>query len=271
MNGGFGGLWNYVRRFLSQRSESVVTTFQARLPSRLEEAQFQATIRMAWLPGALMDGRRRATAELQLLEVARAAAQGYSVLNPDEARAAIDLALFDCGQTDADTELVAADAKIEVNPHDRRMAEDHEDLRRETALAREARREEVERLKLLADQVLATPTLARLWWLEGKPEKLELLVAKDKGEIFEKVAELFGASAEPPATDPIAELIRLFLEGLDARLREHLISQLPLVFTSYERGDLADRLDSYQHTRTYPGVDVSIGNVDRHASSPGLG
>jgi len=49
------------------------------------------------------------------------------------------------------------------------------------------------------------------------------------------------------------------------------ISQLPLVFTSYERSDLADRLDSYQHTRTYPGVDVSLGDADRHASSPGLG
>lgn len=271
MNGGFGELRSYLWRFFSRRSESVVTTFQARLPSRLEEAQFQATIRIAWPPGALIDGRRRATAELQLLEGARSAAQGYSVLNPDEARAAIDLALFDCGQTCIDPELVAVGAKIEVNPHDRRMAEDHEDLRRETGLAREARREEVERLRLLADQVLATPTLARLWWLESKPEKLELLVAKEKDEIFEKVAELFGASAERPASDPIAELIRLFLEGLDARLRDHLISQLPLVFTSYERGDLAGRLDSYQQTRTYAGADVSIGDVARHTSSPRLG
>jgi hypothetical protein len=46
---------------------------------------------------------------------------------------------------------------------------------------------------------LATPTLARLRWLEGKPEKLELLVGTEKDEIFEKVAELFGASAERPA------------------------------------------------------------------------
>jgi hypothetical protein len=268
MNGGSGGL----RSFFSRRSESLETTLQARLPSLLgEEAQFQATITMAWLPGAPIDERRQATAELRLVDVARSVARGYSVLNPDEARAAVDVALWDRGLTVTDAELVAVGAKIEVEPHDRRMAEDHEDLRRETALARQARWEEVERLRLLADQVLATPTLARLWWLEGKPDNLEKLVGEGKDKMFEKVAELFGAPAERPAADPIADLIRLFLQGLDPRLREQLISQLHLVFKSYERGDLADSLDSYQHTRTYPGADASVGDVDRHASSSGLG
>jgi hypothetical protein len=219
----------------------------------------------------VVDERRQAIAERQFLGAARSAASGYSVLDPDEARAAIDFALWDRGLSDADTELVRVGAKVEVDPDDRRMAEDHENLRRQTALAREARREEVDRLRLLADEVLSTPTLARLWWLEGKPGKLEDLVIKGKDEMFEKVAELFGAPDEPTTTDPIADLIRLFLQGLDPRFREQLISQLRLVFTSYERGDLADGLDSYQHTRTYPGVDVSIGAADRHASSPGLG
>lgn len=264
-----GGLRNYVLSFLSRRSESVVTTFQARLPSLLgDEAQFQATITMAWPPGTLIDGRRQSAAELQLLQVARSVAHGYSVLNPDEARAAIDLALWDRGLTDAGAELVAVGARIEVEPHDRRIAEDHEDLRRETALAREARREEVERLKLLANQVLATPTLARLWWLEGKPGNLENLVAKGKDEMFEKVAEIFGASAERPATDPIAELIRIFLQGLDVRFREHLIRQLRMVFASYERDDLALRLDGYQHLG-HLDVGVRAEGIDGHAPSTG--
>ncbi len=72
----------------------------------------------------------------------------------------------------------------------------------------------------LADQVLSTPILARLWWLEGKPDNLEKLVSKGRDEMFEKVAELFTTSAERPVADPIAELIRLFLQGLDPRFRD---------------------------------------------------
>jgi len=45
---------------------------------------------------------------------------------------------------------------------------------------------------------------------------------------------------------PIAELIRLFLQGLDDRFRAQLIDQLCLVFSAYERDDLAARLDAHQ-------------------------
>jgi hypothetical protein len=49
-----------------------------------------------------------------------------------------------------------------------------------------------------------------------------------------------------PAADPIAELIRLFLQGLDGRFRERLIDQLRLTFSAYERDDVAAGLDAYQ-------------------------
>lgn len=123
---------------------------------------------------------------------------------------------------------------------------------------------------MLAEQILVTPTVARLWWLEGNPGKLEDLVAKSEKGIFEKVAEFFGVPAENPAADPIAELIRLFLQGLDARFREQLISQLRFVFTSYERGDLARMLDGYQHPRASPGQDASLADVDGYAPRSGL-
>lgn len=270
MNGSRGGLRDYLVRFLSRRYDPVVTTFRARLASTLPEAQFQVTIRMTWPPGIAVDQRRQAVAERQLLEVVRSIASDYSVLDPDEARAAIDVALWDRRLRDADTELVVASARIEVGPDDRRFAEQQEGLRRETALARESRAEEVERLRVLADQILATPTLARLWWLEGKPGKLEDLVAKGKDGMFEKVAEIFGASTEHPPADPIADLIGLFLQGLDTRLREQLISQLHWVFNSYERPDLAGRLDGYQHPRAHLGDGISHAQVDGHAPDPGL-
>jgi len=270
MNGAVGRLRNYLRRLLSSRSDPVMTTFRVRLPSALAEAQFEATITMMWPPGIVIDQRQQAIAERQLLEVARSIARNYSVLDPDETRAAVNLALEDRGLRDADLELVMASAKIEVGPDDRRIAEEREGLRRQTALVREARLEEVEQLRVLADQILATPTVARLWWLEGKPGKLEDLVAKSKEGMFEKVAELFGVPTERPAADPIAELIRLFLQGLDARFREQLISQLRFVFTSYECSDLAERLDDYQHPRACPAHDASPADIDGHAPHPGL-
>jgi hypothetical protein len=270
MNGAAGGLWNYLRRILSSRSDPVVTTFRVRLSSELAEAQFQATITMMWLPGSVPDQRQRAIAERRVLDTVRPVALRHSVLDPDETRAAVDLELWDRGRADADNQSVVTRVDILVDPDDRRLAEEREALWRQTALAREARLAEVERSRALADEILATPTLARLWWLQGKPDKLQELVAKGEEGMFEKVAELFGKPAEIQPTDPIAELIRLFLQGLDARLREQLISQLRFVFADHERPDLVARLDDYQHPRAGPGHGVSPAGADGYAPARGL-
>jgi hypothetical protein len=270
MNDSAGRLWNCLRLRLSARSDPVVTTSRVRLPSAFPEAQFQATITMVWPPGIVPDQRQRALAERQILDTARPVARQYSVLDPDEARASVDLELWGRGVTGDDSQLVMASTSIEVDSDDRRLAEECEALRRQTALTREARLEEVERLRVLADEVLANPTLARLWWLEGKPGKLEDLVAKGKEETFEKVAELFGKPADIQPADPIAELIRLFLQDLDSRLREQLISQLRFVFADHERPDLVAGLDGYQHPRAGPDQGFSAAEVDGNAPTRGL-
>lgn len=249
MSGIPGWLQNELRRFLSPRSDPVTTTFRARLPSALAEAQFKATITMTWQPGVAIDDHQQAIVGRRLISLARSVAREYSVLDSDETQTAVNLVLGDHCLREAGRELVAASAQIEVGPDDLRIAEEREGLRRQTALAREERLAEVEQLRLLADQILATPTVARLWWLEGKPGRLEDLVAKGKDEMFEKISELFGMPADRPTADPIAVLVQLFLQGLDARFREQLISQLGFVFTSYERVDLADMLNGYEHPR----------------------
>jgi hypothetical protein len=262
MNGAARGLWSYLRRILSSRSDPVVTTFRARLPSQLEEARFQVTITMMWLSGIVPDQRQQAIAERRVLDAARPVALRYSVLDPDETRAAVDLELWDRGLADTDSQPVVTSVDVHVDSDDRRLAEEREALRRQTALARKACLADVERSRMLADEVLATPMLAQLWWLEGKPGKLQDLVAMGEKGMFEKVAELFGKSAEIQPADPIAELIRLFLQGLDARLREQLISQLRFVFADHERPDLVARLDDYQHPRAGPGEGVSPAATD---------
>lgn len=146
MNGTRRVLRTYLRRILFARSDPVVTTFRFRLPSVLAEAQFQATIAMVWPPGVSVDQHQQAVAERRLLDVARSTASSYSVLDPDETRTAVNVALADREPRGADLGLVAASVTIEVGQDDRRLAEEREGLRRQTALAREARLEEVERV-----------------------------------------------------------------------------------------------------------------------------
>jgi len=75
------------------------------------------------------------------------------------------------------------------------------------------------RRRAITQLLIPTKPARRSTWFEGKPDKLEELVAKRKDEMFDKIAETFGAPSERPAAEPIAELIRLFLQGLDPRSR----------------------------------------------------
>ena len=95
MSGIPGWLQNVLRRFLSPRSGPVMTIFRARLPSVLAEAQFKATMTMMWQPGVVIDEHQQAIVGRRLISLARSAAREYSVLDPDETRAAVNLVLGD--------------------------------------------------------------------------------------------------------------------------------------------------------------------------------
>jgi hypothetical protein len=229
--------------------DMTVTAFRARIASELPEAQFQVTIQTGWPQGGKVGQVPRSLAEQHLLRVAQMAASEYSVLDLDEARAEIDLQLFrNLSPEGSELPPVAAwVSRIDAGPDDQHLAEGHEALRRQTALAQFEQAEEVKRLRMLGDQVLADPTLASLWWLDGKPDRLEELIRADKKKVFENVADLFSAVGEGLAVNPIAQLIRVFLEDLDGSCRQQLIKQLTVVFRAYEHHDLADQLDSYWH------------------------
>lgn len=237
MNGISMALRCRLRRVLSQCLDPVPATFEARLPSEIPEAKFHAVIEATWPPGTNAGQSMRSLAG-RLLDVAQPVANRCSVLDRDGAWAALDLALLNDASVQGCGLISLSVTDLRVGPEDRCLAERRETLRRETALA-QAR---AENMRVL----LADPTTARLWWLENSPGKLEKLAEQKMDGIFEKVATLFGESARRPAADPIAELIRLFLQGLDGRFREQLINQLHLVFSAYERDDLAMRLDAYQ-------------------------
>jgi hypothetical protein len=265
MNGLAWPLRRYVQRIITRRSDPTVTTFRVRLPSELREAQFQATIRMEWPPGRHIDRVLQSVVEQHLLGAARSAAKNYSVLDPHEACAAIDLELFGHLQPEGtDIYPVAASvAEIAADLEDQHLAESQEALRRQTALAQAERTEEVKRLRILGDEILTDPMLARLWWLDGKPDRLEKLVELGNNKVFEDVVGLLSTPAEQLAAEPITELIRIFLQDLDPPYREQLIRQLQFVFRSYERIDLAGKLDSHHHPAvSSSGQQGRIGDFD---------
>jgi hypothetical protein len=226
-----------LRRILSQRLDPVPAKFRARLPSEIPEAQVQAVIEAIWPPGTNADQSMRSLA-YRLLDVAQPVANKCSVLDPDKAWAAIEQALLNDSGLRESGLITLKVTDVRVGPDDRSLAEKQEALHRETAFTQA----KAENMRVL----LADPTTARLWWLENNPGKLEKLAEQKMDDIFEKVATLFGESAGRLAPDPIAELIRLFLQGLDGRCRERLINQLHLVFSAYERHDLAAGLGAYQ-------------------------
>jgi hypothetical protein len=236
------------RRITTRSAHIHVTTFTARLPARPRESCFHVKVQLTWTTGKEADVRLQSATEQTLLSAARATALSYSVLDSDEARAAINLELDRniSHQEEEDGPSAAIVTEILVLPDDRHMAETYEALLRETALTRTQQREKLERLRILSDQVLSDPALAGLWWLDNKPDKLPELVTLGKKKVFEEAVSLFGTSSEHATPDPIPELIRLFLHDLGPDLRQQLIERLHLVFISYERPDLAGQLDLYR-------------------------
>ncbi len=233
MNGISVPLQSRLRRVWSQSLNPIPANFKARLPSEIPQAHFHAVIETTWPRGTNAGQSIRSLAD-QLLGVAQPVARRCSVLDRDEAWAAIERALLNDASVWESGLITLTVSDVRVGPEDQSLAEQQETLRRETALAQA----KAENMRVL----LAEPTTARLWWLENSPGKLEKLVEPKMDGIFEKVAALFGQSTGRPAVDPITELIRLFLQGLDGRFRERLVDQLRLVFNAYERDDLAARL-----------------------------
>lgn len=216
------------------------TSFGARLPSSLPEAYFQATVHVTWPPRreGLSPGLI-AKAEQQLRGTLSLTVRQHSVLHVAEAETAVNLALNNSLRlTDAGIQVLAAEAALTAEPAGAELAEQYEALQRDTALATATQHAQVDRLRVLGDHILIDPTLARLWWLDGKPEKLPEMVKMNK--VFEDAATLLTARGESSRTNPIAELIQTFLHDLTPGHRELLLKQLQQIFLAYERADLAD-------------------------------
>jgi hypothetical protein len=225
------------------RDEVLPVQYSARLPSRLAGAWFRAGVLALGPPGSAEPVTDARVYE-RLIGAARAVSQHYSVLDDAEACNAVKIALSDHSQlADLDVRLEILHVELEPWPGAAELATAYEQLAAETALATERQRAQARRLAEFRDHVLASPEMARLWWVQDDPERFVQLAGMEEG-VFEKgVALVAGAGLASSATDRVAAIIESFLRDLGPEHRALLITQIGQVLGGYERADLAAQLE----------------------------
>ena len=128
---------------------------------------------------------------------------------------------------------------LTASPSARAAAEAIREIERQAALERFEQQAELERIRFLREDVYAHPNVARSYWLYRHPDQLNEMLDID----FEAIAEKFG-EAEESRFLMIAKLIGDFLGRLDDSDRRYLVGQLGRFFSSYDRPDLANQLES---------------------------
>lgn len=129
--------------------------------------------------------------------------------------------------------------QLAVGPHARSAAEAILEIDRQAALESLRQRAELERILYLRESVYSRPDVARSYWLYHHPDQLKAMLDID----FEKIAEKFG-DAEESRFRVIAKLIGDFLGQLEDGDRRYLVGQLGQFFSSYDRPDLAEQLET---------------------------
>jgi hypothetical protein len=227
-----------------ENTEAVPVEYRARLHSDLEGAYFDATI---FAYGALGPRGPLASAHVhqRLAETASQVTKRYSALRAAEASSAVTIALYKIRQmNDLGVTFDNFYADLRAEPAAAELAARREQLIQDTALVREQQREQARRFAFLRDHFLASPQMARLWWLNNDPDKL-LELGERTQSLENAVALLDDREVDTGQRDHIAQIIETFVAELAPEHRQHLIAQIGRVFQGYERTDLADQLYSH--------------------------
>jgi hypothetical protein len=218
-----------------------------------EEVRFRARIHISWL-GRATDPKTPETVAL-VAQLAKEATEKitsqFSVVHLREAQDALTSRLSLDEQLQIDAFL---EAKLEVfldaEPAAVEIAQRFERMRMEGAFTQAQHLLRFQQWDELHQEVLCVPHRARLWWLDGRSDRLEQLVAM--GETFEQAAALltpaFETARAPSPTARLTDVIDRFLGGLGPEQHQLLLQQLSRVFVSYERPDLADAIQEVANT-----------------------
>lgn len=133
---------------------------------------------------------------------------------------------------------IGALVKLTVSPEARAAAEAIQEVDRQADLTSRKRQVELEQVRYLRENIYSRPNVARSYWLYHHPDQINTMLDIN----FEEIAEKF-TDVEESRSLAIARLLGDFLAKIEDVDRRHLIGQLGQVFSSYNRPDLATRLD----------------------------
>ncbi|PTA47475.1 hypothetical protein [Micromonospora sp. RP3T] len=216
---------HYLSRLWARPKEhSQSVTFTAELRSRHPYIAFDATLRL-WRQDN--DEAATWTTRQRITEWADQVTAKYCVTQAGNAENEINT-----------RNPYGARIQLTVSPQARIAAEAILKIARETALERLKQRAELERIHHLRENIYSRPDVARSYWLYHHPDRPdELLTIR-----FEEIAEKFGDVGESRSL-VIAKVIDEFLGQIGEGERRYLLTQLGQVFSSYNRPDLAERLE----------------------------
>ncbi|MEU4235591.1 hypothetical protein AB0F17_65985 [Nonomuraea sp. NPDC026600] len=185
-------------------------------------------------------------AHRQLREVLERVTPTFSVLSEGEAQSEAEIAVHRQARG-IDRRLTSVQITLSANDDMKAYAENFERELRQSALTEAMYAMKARQASYVRDHLLADAQIARLWWLDGRAEKLPELL--NMGNNFEQVVGLvrdgMGSAKTPEealVVERVAEIIKDFLAPLGAQHREVLLSQLGKIFESYEREDLVTNL-----------------------------
>jgi hypothetical protein len=200
-------------------------TFTAELRSRHPHVAFGATFEL-WRQGS--DQAAVWTLRQKVIERADQVTTQYCVTQAGNAQNAINALMANVVRvhlTVSRPALAAAEAILEID--------------RQAIIERLKQRAELERIRYLRENVYSRPDVARSYWLFHHPDQLNAMHDIN----FEEIAAKFGDVGESRFL-VIAKLIGDFLGRIEDGDRRYLLGQLGQVFTSYDRPDLAERLEA---------------------------
>ncbi|MFI6637403.1 hypothetical protein ACIBI7_51710 [Nonomuraea fuscirosea] len=219
------------------------------LPSSLPEAYFEASLDLTWTIDADSPNPNREEiykAHQQLREMLQHVTRKFSVRLLEETQSEAEIVIYRRARS-IDARLTSVQLKLWVDPKVKHHADELEQVLRDNAVAEAGFEMKARQARYVRDHLLADAQVARLWWLDGKADKLPELLKMDNK--FEQVVGLIKTGMGPATTpgealiiERIAQLIKDFLDPLDSHHREVLLSQLGQIFNGYERDDLTARL-----------------------------
>lgn len=212
--------------------------FTSALPSAIAGGYFQATFTARWLadPGAA--ALHREWLRQAILHTAEGVTHGLTVAHLDAAQAQVSGHLRGLRvPSEANARDLTVTVALTATAEAQQTAAEWERLQSQLALRRLNDQLELERLRHLREDIFSRPEVARTYWLDKHPERLDGVL----DEKFERIAEKLDG-APGASTMVIAHVLHEFLADLDAEQKTTLLGLLHQCLLAYRREELAEKL-----------------------------